>query len=272
MQTEKYKIKKIKLNELSIIKDFAPVEWHLDLEQVYSMHFGRDYFYPIVAIVNDEIVGTGIAILNENVSWLGTIIVKESHRNKGIGNAITVELIEYSRKKGIESIILTASDMGLPIYKKLGFVADINYLFFKSENPVKIDSLSKNISKIIKDDYQRIFELDHSISGEIREKLLINFLETGYKFYKHEIEGFYLPDFGKGLIIANTEIAGIELLKFRLSFDPSSIGIPETNSKAIAFLKSNGFFEYFKTPRMFLNKNVNWVSEKVYSRGCGYMG
>jgi GNAT superfamily N-acetyltransferase len=272
MQEETLEIRKIRKNELSLIRDFPPPGWNSDLEKVYNQHYNQDYFYPVVATINKEIVGTGMAVLNDNATWLGNIIVRESHRNKGIGNTITKHLVDFSRSKGIEMIILTASELGLPIYLKIGFKNDISYLFFKSDNDIKIDHVSKYISPVVKSDYEEIIELDYSISGERREKLLASTLVTGFKYKDNKIEGYYLPDFGKGLILAYSEIAGIELLKFRFSRDTSSICVPETNIAAIDFIASLGYYQYFKSPRMFLNQNVSWNPQKVYSRGCGYLG
>jgi GNAT superfamily N-acetyltransferase len=272
MQAENLEIRKIKKEELSVIRNLPPADWNIDLEKVYVQHYGQDYFYPVVALIDSEIVGTGIAVVNDKASWLGIIVVRESYRNKGIGKAITDHLINYSKSKGIDTIILAASDLGLPVYKKIGFEHDLNYLFFKTDTPVKIDSISRNISVITKDDHAGIFRLDFAVTGEKREKLLTRLLKAGFKYEDKIVKGYYLPDFGSGLIIADSEVSGIELLKFRLLRDPSPICVPETNIAAIEYLKSINYYQYFKTPRMFLNKNVKWDSKNVYSRGCGYMG
>jgi GNAT superfamily N-acetyltransferase len=265
-------IRKILKEEFSLIRHLPPIDWNIDLEKVYDYHYEEDYFYPIVAIIDTEIIGTGIAIINDNSTWLGTIIVKEDHRNKGIGKMITNRLIEYSKSKGNDTIILSATNLGLPVYTRIGFLHDLDYQFFKTDNRKKFDSISKNISEINIKDFDRIFELDLAISGERRKNLLINSLKTGFKYMDKDIKGYYLPNFGTGLIIADSEIPGLELLKFRLSRDTSAICIPETNNTAIGFLNSLGYYQFLKTPRMFLNKNVKWDSKNVYSRGCGYLG
>jgi GNAT superfamily N-acetyltransferase len=272
MQPENFEIRKIEKEEIPLIRNLTPPEWNIDLGKVYNQHFYQDYFYPAVAILDFEIVGTGIAVVNDNSTWLGTIIVKENYRNKGIGKAITNHLIDHSIAKDIDKIILAASDLGLPVYRKIGFEHDINYLFFKTENPIKKGTVSKCISEINEDEYDRIFELDYAITGEKRKKLITLSLKTGIKFKDKFIKGYYLPDFGSGLIIADSEIAGLELLQYRLSRDTSPICVPETNITAIGYLKSINYFQYFKTPRMYLNKNVKWDPGKVYSRGCGYLG
>jgi hypothetical protein len=66
MPTEDFTIRKIRKDELSLIRDLPPPDWKIDLEKVYSQHFDQDYFYPSVATVDSEIIGTGIAVVNDN--------------------------------------------------------------------------------------------------------------------------------------------------------------------------------------------------------------
>jgi GNAT superfamily N-acetyltransferase len=272
MEAEEFNIRKIRNDELSLIRDLAPTDWKIDLGKVYSQHYDQDYFYPVIAEIESEIVGTGIAIVNDNSTWLGTIIVKEEYRNKGIGKAITNHLINHSKSGGIDTIILAASESGLPVYRKIGFEHDLDYLFFKTDNLKKIETHCEYISAINKNDYPFILRLDFAITGEKREKLLMNSLVNGIKYQDEILRGYYLPEFGTGLIVASSEASGIELLKYKLSVDPSPVCIPETNKAAIQYLNSAGYYRYFKTPRMFLNKNVNWDSKNIFSRGCGYLG
>jgi GNAT superfamily N-acetyltransferase len=268
----KIKIRKIRNNELHLIRDFPPPDWNLDLEKEYSKHYDQNYFYPVVATSESTFVGTGIAVINDNVSWIGTIIVLEEYRNKGIGTLITYHLIDYSKSKGAETILLCATDLGLPVYQKLGFNHDINYLSFKSNTICKLHPEPGSITHITKKDYQHIFDLDYTITGEKRKELLTSTLITGFKYKDDTIKGFYLPDFGNGLIIACSENAGLELLKFKLKQKPSTVCVPETNKQAIEFLTSMGCSQYLKIPRMYLNKNIIWDSKNVYSRGCGHLG
>lgn len=97
MNADNFVIRKIEREEFSLIRNLPPSDWKIDLEKVYDQHYDQDYFYPIVTIMDSEIVGTGIAVTNDNATWLGTIIVKENFRNNGIGTAITNHLINYSK-------------------------------------------------------------------------------------------------------------------------------------------------------------------------------
>jgi GNAT superfamily N-acetyltransferase len=272
MNTNNFIIRKIKKDELSLIRDLPPPDWRIDPEKVFGQHYDQDYFHPVIAIIGSEIAGTGIAVVNDNAAWLGIIIVKENYRNKGLGTAITNHLIGYAKSRGIDSIILVASESGFPVYRKIGFEPDLNYLYFRRDTHTRIESVIENIAEISRKDHNWIFELDYNISGEKRENLLTNSLQGGFQYFHGIHKGYYLPDFGTGLIIADSEISGLELLKFRLSRDPSPICVPETNEAAISYLQSIGYYQFLKTPRMFLNKNIKWLSENVYSRGCGYLG
>lgn len=269
---ERYILRKISREELPLVKNFPPLRWNLNLEKLYSQHFNQSYFYPVVADQNQTVIGTGMAIINEDVAWLGTIIVPENHQKKGLGSTITKHLVDYSKSQGARSIILTASDEGYPIYKKMGFVHDLYYLFFKTEKLPKIKFDERHLSKISKSDFEEIAQLDKFITGESRRSLLNLMFESGYKYKEDLIEGYYLPDCGKGFIAATTERAGIELLKLRLSLDPLPVCVPEKNKEGIDFLKSLGFEEFQKIPRMFLGRNIDWKPNCIYNRGSGYLG
>lgn len=265
-------IRKIKQEDLPVVKDFPPVEWNMNLEMVYSFHFNQPNFYAAVAIADSEIVGTGMVIINKTVAWLGTIIVKDNFRNKGIGNAITRHLIDFAERQGVETVILTASDMGMPIYQKLGFQTDIHYLVFK---PNEVGTLNYNrqfVRNFEDKDIEAICDLDFSISGEDRTELLSSNMQDGLVYWENGLKGFYLPNFGKGLIIANDNTAGIELLKYKITAEKSPICVPETNVNAVNLLLSAGYNQSYKIPRMFLGENVEWKPELVFSRGSGYMG
>lgn len=255
-----------------MVHDFPPEYWNLDLAEVYQQHFDQPYFYPVVSTTKEEITGTGIAVVNQNIAWLGTIIVKPEYRNQGIGTKLTHHLINYTGTREVETLLLTASKPRLNIYKKIGFLHDIEYLWFKQFRAVKINSGSKNIAEINDNDHQDILKIDRMVSGEKRDELLLNSIQNGYKYSHGKTRGYYLPHFGKGLIIADSVHAGLELMKLRLSVDRSPLCIPETNKAAKDFLNANGYFQFASSPRMYLYNRINWAPAMVFSRGSGYTG
>ena len=258
--------------EFNLVKNFPPEEWHLDLEDLLRYHEGHSYFYPLCAASGNDLAGTGIAIVLDDTAWLGAIIVKEEFRNMGLGTRITKALISYAESKNCRKIILIASALGYPVYKKIGFIVSGHYLFFHGGNIHTRPEL-KTIQKLGKPDYDRILELDHQATGERREELFIRAFPTGYKYtLNRTAEGFYLPDFGKGLIIAENTEAGLNLLRYKLLNHADTVVIPHLNEEAIRLVSGEGYKEYMRSPRMFLKQDASWQPRMIFSRGAGYCG
>ena len=86
------------------------------------------------------------------------------------------------------------------------------------------------------------------------------------------ISGFFLPEFGEGLIIADNVRAGIELLKMKHSIKRCNTVLPQENKAAIEFLIHNGFHKYSTVSRMILGEDIAWQPNLIFSRVGGYYG
>ena len=64
---------------------------------------------PLVAEVDDRIVGTGVATINGLVGWVGMIFVDEALRGRGIGTTLTEAVIDELERAGCASLVLLAS-------------------------------------------------------------------------------------------------------------------------------------------------------------------
>lgn len=268
------RIRQILQPEINQLQNFPPDDWNLDLPKLVSFHFGYPYFYPIVAEVNDKIIGYGNGILHGSVGWLGDIIVVPEYRRQGIGYEITIHLVEYFKEKGCTSQLLIASDMGKNIYSKIGFKTSATYMFYQGGSKVLIQH-SKDIREISQSDISSVKELDKEIMGEGRFHLIKRFLSTGWIYAREQstaVGGVYLPDFGSGLIIVGDAAAGLELMKFRLSRGKTNAVVPSTNVVAREFLESEGYQIYRTAPRMVLGKDVDWQPHLVFNRATGYCG
>lgn len=73
------------------------------------------------AFVDDEPAGTGMVAAIGGVAGLYNIAVLPQARNKGLGAAITLELLRAGANAGCAEAILHASAMGFPVYRSLGF-------------------------------------------------------------------------------------------------------------------------------------------------------
>ncbi|MCX6120794.1 MAG: GNAT family N-acetyltransferase [Ignavibacteriales bacterium] len=272
------RIRQILESEIPLLQNFPPEDWNLDLPRLFSFHFGHSYFYPSIAEVDDKIVGCGIGIIHGSISWLGTIIVLPEYRRQGIGQKTTSHLIDYCRSKGCTSQLLTASAMGEPIYRKLGFEIGSMYVFYKRESIVPTQHIS-HVREMRQEDFLTVKQLDREVTGEDRYQFIERFFSTGWIYTADTsagstggIAGFYLPDFGGGLIIARTADAGLGLMKLRLNRGKKTAVVPEANRIAQELLSSVGFQEFRRSPRMILGSEVYWQPTMMYNRATGYCG
>ena len=101
--------------------------------------------FPFKASIENKIVGIGTTILHHETAWLAHIIVHPEYRNRGIGKMITQALVDHSYSKGRKTIYLIATELGLPVYRRLGFESETEYTIFKSKGTREILPISEQI-------------------------------------------------------------------------------------------------------------------------------
>jgi len=236
-----------------------------------QQHFDLACFFAYVAKINNQIVATGNGIFTGNAGWVGNIVVDEKYRRQGIATAITQKIVAEFMRLDCLSILLIATNSGMPVYYKLGFKTSTNYSFYQCPLISEINN-HRYIRKIETDDYVQIFTLDKLATGENRLSLLANYVSNGFVYAKNDVQGYYLPGFGAGFIVATTAEAGLSLLKFKLTKPGQIVVIPEENFAATSFLEQIGCIETTIAPRMFLGEETNWHPEMIFSRAAGWCG
>jgi N-acetylglutamate synthase-like GNAT family acetyltransferase len=261
----------MKREDISGIIDLQPNGWE-ELIPIFDFYTNSAFCFPLKAIIDNKIIGIGTTIIHDDIAWLAHIIVHPDYRNKGIGKLITQTLVDSLDMKKCQTIYLIATDLGTPVYKKLGFETETNYLFFKDLKNKSSWVPSDNISLYTDDLKVQIAKIDQKISGERRMFHLEAHLRNSYVFKKYNIvEGYYLPSFGEGLIIANTSSSGIELLKFHLLKNEKA-AFPSDNLIASEFMDQNNYKAYKKVKRMRLGKKRTVLLSNIYNRIGGSLG
>jgi ribosomal protein S18 acetylase RimI-like enzyme len=250
-----------------------PDGWRTEPAELFAFHLGQPYFHPIVADVDGAIAGCAEALVQGNAGWLGSIIVRPEYRGRGLGLALTRRLVDIIRSQGCESQVLIATPMGRPVYEKLGFTVESEYIFLKNDSPRPVSS-SENLRSLESDDVDALLALDRSSTGESRGPFLRRHLDGGliHTDSRDQIDGFFLPALGEGLIVAEEESAGLALLQHKLSLGAAQVVVPDANATALRFLQGHGFNETFRAPRMTLDRRVDWQPEKIFSRAGGFCG
>ncbi|MBN2092711.1 GNAT family N-acetyltransferase [candidate division KSB1 bacterium] len=273
MNSSRFKIDRLHSSQIPFVKNFPPSDWHFNFQAFLEMHLNQPYFQGFVAFQNEEIMGVGNVLINGSVGWLGNIIVPETFRRQGIGQAITEFLIQQLKEQGCRTQLLIATRMGEKLYEKSGFRTSSFYHFYRPKFLVLPEL--KTIRPVSFDDFPKILALDRIVTGENRQKFLNRFLTTAWvdeNPVTRKIEGYFLPDLGNGLIIGINEAAGLRLLQFKhAQFDRIGV-LPEQNLSARQFLLNSGFVEYMRAPRMVLGEEVDWKPDWIFARGAGYCG
>jgi GNAT superfamily N-acetyltransferase len=257
-------------SDLDLLPQIQPLDW-TDIRIPVSSYLEPDFIFPFKAMIDDVLVGTGTAILHKKTGWLSTIITHGQYRNQGIGKRITEHLLAFLQKQNCEYIYLIATALGEPVYSKVGFTTESRYDYFRDVNLENL-AISENIIPYQSDHKNSIFELDRSISGEDRSQHLETFLADSFVYLENEkVEGVYFPRLGDGLIVAKTEMAGLELMKKRFQkFKVASF--PEKNKVAHDFMISSGYEVVTTHARMCFGKPMPWKPEGLYNRVGGNIG
>lgn len=257
--------------DLNEIGKLQPEGW-TDIVPKFRYYIDSGFSYPVKVSINGQIIGTGVSISFQHTSWLANIIVDSRFRKQGIGGEIVGHLLNNIGGVAKASVLLIATPFGETVYLKVGFRKVTEYVFFTREDPNITHLLSANIFSFEKKHRHAILEMDKRVSGENRERLVSGFLDNSKVFVENnKVLGYYLPDLGEGLIVAENQLAGIELMKFKYAGIHKAV-LPIENTTGIDFLKQNGFTETSRGKRMILGQDIPWQPENLYSRIGGDLG
>lgn len=265
------KIQPLEPNDLSQLAALQPPDWQ-DITPHLKYYIESPHSHPIKVVEGNEITGIGTTVLNEDTAWLALIIVHPGHRNKGLGRMITEYLINSLDQSRYTTIYLVATPLGEPVYKKLGFVEETEFLFFRDgETDFAMSEFIWPVGEQYRD---AVFAMDREVFGENRRHRIIENLRSAF-VYRNEnnaVEGYYLPAWGEGLVVAQNETAGLALMKLRLKLTLFPAIVPVDNQTAIRFLTENGHQQFRNAKRMRLGKARPWQPEKIYNRVSGQIG
>lgn len=268
--TTKKKIEAVKTIDIPSLSHLQPEGW-VDIVPVFEYYTNSPFCFPVKATIDNKIVGVGVTIIHNDVAWLAHIIVDSDYRRQGIGLHITQTIIKIAVENNCSTIYLIATELGELVYRKVGFTTETEYLFHT--NVTKKDWMISDSIRRYKDKYkEQIRALDKAVSGEDRMMHLEEHLENCLIYCDNDnVEGYYMPTLGEGLIIAGTETAGIELLKLHLK-DNDRVVIPQENHTARKFLKEIGVGEIKAIKRMRLGKERDVQFSNFYNRIGGNVG
>jgi GNAT superfamily N-acetyltransferase len=136
------------------------------------------YFEPegcFAAELDGSAVGTTTTCVFGPVAWIAMVLVDEEHRRRGIGTHLLRHALEYLDSRQVPTIRLDATQLGRPVYEKLGFVPEYELARYQGIAPSYQASLT--ITETPAETYPNIIEFDKVITGTNREKMLIRLFD-----------------------------------------------------------------------------------------------
>jgi len=259
-------IRPIKDFEIGIANSLIPIEWNFDLEKFRHLHHEENTYRLFGGFMDNRLMCLGHVVINGTSGWLENILVSPEFRNQGLGQEITMFLIEYLKKCQCRTILTIATESSKVSFQKLGFLTSSIYCRLTGELAHN-NGLSRLIKPFEIKYLKQINEMDASATGEDRSKLLDSFVNNAVVFISEssdEIRGFYLPEPGQGTIIASNAYAGLALLQFKYSKTLAETVIPCENKIATDYLKKNHFRETAFIYHMSLGEDLDWKPEMIF--------
>lgn len=185
-------------------------------------------------------------IYDERLSWVGMMLVDTACRRRGYARTLLSYVLDYlERARGVTTIALDATPLGMPLYESLGFVAACTLTRY--EGQAMRECADANICLLETDVVSKVATFDREVFGADRRRLLQSFLQDD------SVIGHWLPDVAevgvRGYVFARPGIRtgyvgplvamdrgtaeallGVALLPF--STLPVAIDVPDGNTVA----------------------------------------
>ena len=265
-------VSKFENRYLDQLDDLPPKEWQSNAYDLFTYNDWQPWFHPYQVVDGQKLAGFGMLFHFDDLAWLGWIVVDKKYRGKGIGTSITNHLLSEGKKLGAGRFILTATELGYPIYEKIGFSTTSHYYFLTPPANYKTIYNRSKIRTATYSDLDAIVDMDVQATGENRKELLESHLENTFVYTDETATGFFIESLGDGFVVAQNADAGENLMNFRIKKQKNKVVIPEGNKAIIEDLKEKGFTVTAKVPRMVMGKESNWRPQMIYNRGSGYCG
>lgn len=210
---------------------------------------------------------TALATENTVLASIGAVIVNPDYRGAGLGREVTQACISSLPSKPV--IILVATEQGIPLYEKMGFItADRLYKLIaqKVKPPHRIDKIGTYRYREYEPvDFEQVIQLDQAAFGAYRGQLLETRIQQSQKQAVlvnsvNEIVGFGLGINVSGQLLIGPLVApnheAAELLVQKLIADhpgQARIDLPSDKHAFVKTLELYGFEAVNEPPVMVLH-------------------
>ena len=131
------KISDFKEKDFSSVKNLLINGFSKNFDNDINLNFINDQSnFGFVAVNNETIIGFAsihiIEKLNRRSCLIEDVVVDKNERGKGIGKLLIEHLINFSKSKSCDKIILNSKESNIPFYNKLGLVQNEIHMIIRN--------------------------------------------------------------------------------------------------------------------------------------------
>ncbi len=238
---------------------------------------------PILAVADGRPIGTGLATIHGDAGWIGVIFVTPELRRQGIGRALTVAACDILEGAGCRSLVLVATDLGRPLYERLGFQERSRYHMHPGEplEAAPVPPPGAAVRQVSAGDLDAIAALDRQATGEDRRPLIEAHAGGGWLLEDGgpapSLRGFLLPTHrGNAALIAASPEDAVFLTDLHRHLSPEDgrawAGLLSENEAGRRLLAGRGRTEWRSFPRMVRGPEPRWEPGMIWGQFNHAMG
>jgi ribosomal protein S18 acetylase RimI-like enzyme len=213
-------------------------------------------------------VGFVTAVRHGRSGWIGNLLVRAASRGRGIGTALFRQAMQVLKSKNVDTVWLTASGYGRPIYERNGFQSCDQVR--RWERPGK-GALQPGTSVPVCQGWQ---EIDYLGWGDTRDELLAYAAaggvalgeEEGFLMLQRLADGHQVGPFGA----LNSSVAHVLMDKVLPWGGRIMLDVPASNRTASKLLTSRGFTVNSEVDLMYAGQPPAYHPEHIF--GLASMG
>jgi ribosomal protein S18 acetylase RimI-like enzyme len=224
----------------------------------------------VVAEAGGDLAGVAAGAVFGGTGWVGGVAVAPAHRRAGLGGALTAAIVAFLEDRGVATALLHATALGHPVYQRLGFVPETEFLTLAGPTGPR-SGPGPRVRPGRPEDLGAVLALDRAATGEDRRRLLTALWPTGALVAgdgQGSLGGYHLPSPWRpgGAVVAADPGAGLALLDAVRAGggDEVAISVPAANAPAVRALEAAGFRERERTVRMHRGPRVPWRPDAVF--------
>lgn len=217
------------------------------------------------------------SIVHRKSGWIGNLIVAGEERRKGLGTLLMQKCLGTLSSSGVETVWLTASTSGAPLYERLGFRAVDRIARWRLDRIISVDSIGGSSEKSI----HALVRQDRLGWGDDRERLCREAVRQG-KLVVDSWSSMVLRRIETGTLVgpwsACRPLMAARLLDIAMSDSLAGEGatvldVPERNHHATEVLMKYGFQCCSETVLMYLGEVPDYRADHIFAlASTGSMG